>query len=180
MKYFKILCLLFSTILLSGCFASGARHENMAVNDSAKYSVASSNSKLHKKVSVGDVSGGTKTNPLWVSKVSNEDLKLALEDSLNKSNYASIDVSPEYRLDAKLVELKQPMVGANLKVSSVVQYKLTEIKSGKEVFNKSISAIYTAKFSSSFFAGTRLKIANEGSIKTNIEQLLQDLNELQA
>jgi hypothetical protein len=63
-------------------------------------------------------------------------------------------------------------------VSSQVRYSLVEIATGKEVYGRVIDASYTAAFSASFLGTERLRMANEGSVRENIDALLKDLSTL--
>ena len=50
----------------------------------------------------------------------------------------------------------------------------------KTVWAKTITTPYTANFSDSFLAVERLKMANEGAIRANLTQMVNDLVALKA
>jgi hypothetical protein len=67
------------------------------------------------------------------------------------------------------------MLGLDMTVSANVRYSLIDTSTRKEVFSKVLMASYTAKFSDAFAGGERLKLANEGAVKTNIQLLVSEL-----
>lgn len=163
---------------LTGC-ASGARTDAMVVSASVAPIAASAPAALRSNIAIADVTGGSSTNPLWVSKVGGVEFERALEGSLQGVGMLQPNrQSGSYRLFADLQRVDQPMVGVSLTVTSTVQYTLVERASGKTVFDETISAPYTAKFSDAVFGFERLKLANEGSIRANIERLIQRLSSL--
>ncbi|MEL6212047.1 MAG: hypothetical protein AAFQ96_00485 [Pseudomonadota bacterium] len=128
-------------------------------------------SPLRESVTVGDIGGGKKTNPLWTSQVSSEDFAETLRQAFTAHTMLSME-DGDYRLDAELVKLKQPLAGFNMTVTADVKYTLTEVATGDVVIDEVISTPYTAKTSDAFIAVERLRLANEGSIRENITQLI--------
>jgi hypothetical protein len=80
-----------------------------------------------------------------------------------------------FRLDTTLVSLDQPMIGFDLTVRSGALYVLTDTTTNTVVFSRAVNAIFTAHMSDAFVAVERLRIANEGSIKANIQMFLDQL-----
>ncbi|WP_067582805.1 hypothetical protein [Endozoicomonas ascidiicola] len=169
MKKFKILSALAFTIFLTGC-ATGAKMENMVFTDSSGKTYSS---ELKSQVSVDDVAGGKETNPAWTSEISNENFKSALKTSLESQGLYS--ENGKYTLSANLIDVNQPMFGLDFTVTTHIEYKLAEKQTGKIIFNKTISAPYTATVGDAFAAIKRLRLANEGSGKENIKNLLSEL-----
>ncbi len=130
-------------------------------------------SSLKANIAVRDVTGGRETNPMWASQVSSSDFERALEASLRDAGLLS-GGKPlgQYQLIAHLKALDQPLIGASLTVTSTVQYTLVERASGKDVLSRTIVAPYTAAWNSAFAGVERLKLANEGSIRESIRQLI--------
>ena len=60
-------------------------------------------------------------------------------------------------------------------VTASVNYIVSERATGKEVFNRTVAVPYTAKFGDALMGVERLKLANEGAIRTNISQLIEEL-----
>ena len=160
-------------LVLTGCAAASDPGAMMyAVSDAT---IISESSPLHNSVNLADVTGGKDTNPLWVSKVSNEDFAEALSQTLSAHTMLATGEG-DYLLTATLQKLKQPVLGGiDLKVTSTVKYELTKVSTGETVMSEVIETPYTAKFSDAFIAVERLKLANEGSIKSNIERLIKTM-----
>lgn len=78
-------------------------------------------------------------------------------------------------LNVNLIKLKQPLLGLKYKVIAEINYKLQDVKLKKLVFNKTITSSYTATLSDSPIGIKRMRLANEGAARANIEQLIKDL-----
>ena len=123
---------------------------------------------------VGTVAGGAETNPLWVSQVGNAEFRQALERSLAAHGLIAAPAPCRWQVNANLAGLNQPMVGLDLEVTSHVDY--TAGAPGQPPFlATTVSAPYTATFSDHAIAVVRLKLANEGSIRSNIQLFLDQL-----
>ncbi len=169
MKYTLVLMV---GLVLSGC--ATASKPGAMVAPVTEETLIEDGSPLNAAFSVGSVSGGQETNPLWTSEVSNEDFAEALRQSFAAHAMLATDAG-QYRLDATLEKLKQPFAGLNLTVVSDVNYVLTDIATGDAVFERTITQEYTAGVGEAFMAVERLRLANEGSIKGNISQLIEAL-----
>lgn len=169
----KLMFFVSAAIVLSGC-ASPARVDQMTIsaNEANKYSKST---PLKNNVLVTKVSGGKKTNPLWTSEIGTDEFMQALIDSLEAAKLLTRDTNAKYYLNARMIRVDQPLIGASLTVTSVVQYTLMRASDGKILFNEEISTPYTAKFSDSLIAIERLKLANEGSARNNITRLIDKL-----
>lgn len=168
------LCIIATASFLTGC-ATPSTPESMAVNDSP-YIQKAPNSKYFKKLTVSKSTGGSKTNMLLSSQVSDEDLTKALNLSLQKCAYIS-DTEPQYELKAELKALSQPLFGLDMSVRSIIAYQIYNIKTGEIVFDEQIDTMYTAKFGESLYGVKRLRLANEGSVRNNIGMLIKELSE---
>lgn len=181
MKYLKttlIGALILSALTLTGC-ATAARSDAMVASSVVAPIAANASKKLLGNIAISDVTGGTSTNPMWVSKVGGPEFEKALEASLRGSGFLSANrQSGDYKLVADLREVNQPMIGIDMTVTSSVEYQLIERATGKNIYRETISAPYTAKMSDSFLGSERLRLANEGSIRANIERLIQRLSAL--
>lgn len=166
----KKILLTVAALSLTAC-ATASQPGAMVPSVSAE-SIVTSQSKLFEAVTVGPVDGGKKTNPLWTSEVSNEDFAEALRQSFAAHAMLATDTG-DYRLDAELVKLKQPVMGIDMSVTSDVKYVLTNVATGAVIFEDTISEKYTAKMSDAFVGVKRLQLANEGSIKANISTLIE-------
>jgi hypothetical protein len=124
------------------------------------------------------VTGGEKTNPMWTSQISSEDFLTALIVSLRKSAlFKSVEASGDaaYRLDATLEDLDQPIAGFNMTVALRVDWKLTRLSDNHVLWHDKILSTYTAKVGDAFAGIKRLRLANEGAARNNIEDALAKL-----
>lgn len=166
----KIILPILIIAALSGC-AAPATKESMIVRPTATSTPIKAEQKG--KFVVKNVGGGSATNPMWTSQVSKEAFDAALKESLATAGYTS-DVSSDgqYKIDADLVTLKQPLFGLTFDVVSTVNYRIY-----KDGFEKlmPVTATGTATTSDAFVAITRLKIANEKSMQANITEFIKQL-----
>jgi hypothetical protein len=88
---------------------------------------------------------------------------------------APIKPAAKYHLIAHLEKLEQPLMGFSMTVTSSVRYLLIDATSKKTVYEKSVVVPYTASVSDAFVGTERLRLANEGSIKANIQQVIDDM-----
>ena len=100
---------------------------------------------------------------------------MALSKSLEKFSYLATS-HPQYKLDATLVYIDNPIIGMDLTIKSVIQYSIFKINDNKQVYSKKIESFHTEKFSDTYFAPIRSALAKEGSVRKNIELLICELN----
>ncbi len=162
-------------VLVAGC-ATPARVEQMATTgpESSRIVVPEG---LRANIAIRDVTGGKETNPLWTSNVGSADFEKALEASLGASGMLAPNrVSGRYVLIAHIENMEIPYVGIDMTVTATVLYMLAERASGKTVFTRTVSKAYTAKFADAILGFERLKLANEGAMRVNIQQFLEELS----
>lgn len=169
-KIITVLPALLLALLLVGCAAAPANKEAMIIKQESFSTVVKQEQKG--KFAVNTVIGGKATNPFWTSQVSNENFEAALKESLLISGLSSAENIAQYKIDADLVSLKQPVIGLTFDVISTVNYRVH-----KDGFEKlfPITATGTATTSDALFAVARLKIANEKSIQANIAEFIKQL-----
>ena len=167
MRHFLILL---CALAVSAC--ASASNPGAMIAELSDATIIDDASALRQNVSVGEVSGGKETNPLWTSEVSNEDFAEALRQSFSAHAMLATETG-RYRLDATLEKLKQPFAGFNMTVTSTVNYTLTDLESGDVLFTETIEEAYTAEMGDAFMGVKRLQLANEGSIKQNISSLIK-------
>ncbi|MBG6077395.1 hypothetical protein [Polaromonas sp. CG_9.11] len=164
--------------LIAGC-ATPARVDQMTASGGLSRTVPK-DSPLRGSIGIKDVTGGRETNPMWVSNVSSADFERALEDSLRTAGLLNtVPSSGRFQLIADLVRLDQPILGFDMTVTAAVHYSVVERSTGKEIYTRVIPTPFTATVSDAFVGATRLKIATEGTIKKNIEALIDELIKLQ-
>ena len=164
---------LLSVSILAGC-AAPARVDQMV--STAQPAQRFNQSPLKNNVAVKDVTGGKETNPMWKSNVGSTEFSEALEGSLRLVGLlAPSRQGGLYTLTAHLENLDQPILGFDMTVSASVVYNIVERKTGKSIFSRTIAAPYTATMGDAFNGTTRLKLANEGAVRTNISKLIDEL-----
>lgn len=136
---------------------------------------APENSVYRSNLSVETVAGGSDTNPLWMSKVDSESFKDALTQSLSDAGYISKNGSSNYQLHANLLKLDQPYFGASFDVVSTVNYTIENMSTHKISYDETFTKTGTAKFGDSLIGVERLRLANENSMRNNLEAFLVDL-----
>jgi len=101
--------------------------------------------------------------------------------SLKAANYLA-DQADQAKAEivANLVELKRPMAGLDMSVTTQVRYSATDTATGSVVFDDTVGATGTAKFGDSLIGVERLRLANEAAIKANIEAFIARLKEAMA
>jgi hypothetical protein len=84
-----------------------------------------------KTVAVGTVSGN------WPPLVHSEDFKQALEDSLLRyrsfSRVTKANSGEDYRIEATLLEMKQPFAGFSFNIKSIIHWRLINVRTGQVV-----------------------------------------------
>jgi hypothetical protein len=158
---------------LAAC-ASAAKPEAMVVSTTPTQ--APFPQSLQHAMCVRTVTGGQKTNALWVSKVDDQSFNTALSQSLSNAGLAAPASGCSFPVDVNLLGLSQPIAGFDMTVTSHVNYKVFD-PSGQPLVLATIDTPYTADFSAAFVAAERLRLANEGSIRTNISQFLDKLRQ---
>lgn len=159
-------------LFLTGC-ASPARIEQMSVDGHPAQRIAQT--PLRNNLAIRDVTGGQETNPMWKSNIGSGEFEQALEASLRTVGLLAERQSGNYVLIAHLEDVDQPVFGLNFTVTAKVNYVILQRSTGKTVFNRTLAVPYTANFGDAFYGGERLKLANEGAIRANITQLIDEL-----
>jgi hypothetical protein len=164
---------------LSAC-AEGARPDSMALMPTPSVQISQSEVG-YKAYRIAHVDGGEKTNPLWESSVSSEDFQKALEISLRGLGLLADDsASAKTEITANLLDLKRPIIGLDMSVTSKVHYSAKTVADQKVVFDDTVSASGTAKFGDALLGVQRLQLANEAAIRENIKAFVERLNKAMA
>ncbi|WP_231566667.1 hypothetical protein [Vibrio variabilis] len=174
MNLLKISIVTLSAVLMFGC-ASPAQVKNMKVDESVNLAF---DENLNSAIELNQVGGGEETNPMWTSEIGNKEFEAALKSSLKSQYLLSRDSQSIYELSATLMEVEQPTFGLDMEVTSTVRYILVEKSTNQIIFDELIKAPFTATFGDAFSGVERLKVANEGSAKSNITKFLQKLSQL--
>ncbi len=157
-----------SLMALAAC-ASPSRPEFMTVPTTAGLTASPGDVGYHSVTTV-NVAGGHETNPLWTAQVSDADFKAALEASLTAAGYMGTEGAPLV-VTATMIDLKQPLAGFDMSVTSQIQYSVT--RGDQVIFADTVSATGTATVGQAFAAVERLRLANEKSVQENIKEFLK-------
>jgi hypothetical protein len=169
-------CAIAATAFVTGC-ATPASSSNMTLREAdVTQARARTPAGLKGSIAIRDVTGGQETNPMWKSNVSSSAFEQALEDSLRSVGMLAADrQGGRYQLVAQLDKVDQPFMGFDMTVTSTVTYTLFERATGKTVVVKTISTPYTARMGDAFAGTERLRLANEGAMRSNIAGLIEEL-----
>lgn len=166
MQYAKILVVL---VIIGPGLAACATPAAMSVDNAA---IINTNPKYRNAMAVRSVTGGQVMNALTVMGVANEPFQAALESSLAANGYLARSGTPKYYIDAKIVNLDQPLIGLDLDVTASVSY---EVSGAGAAATYPVRTTARATFSDSPIAADRMRVANERAMQANIKQFLQGL-----
>jgi hypothetical protein len=165
------LALLTMLLAVAGC-ASRAHTDAMIVAVSPD-TVIGNASPLRGAIRLGTVSGGGETNPLWQSNVATDDFRAALEQSLAARGMIAAGQG-RYTVNAELVSLERPLAAFDTTVTAKVRY--TVLAAGETAMLDEIMVTpFTVNFSAAPFGPERLRLANEGAMRANIETFIKRL-----
>jgi hypothetical protein len=162
-----------TAIGLSGC-ATAAKPEAMVAK--AQPADKPFPQFLSHAMCVRTVTGGEKTNPLWVSKVDNDGFRSALGNSLEMAGLSAAASGCAYPIDVNLLGLSQPGMGFDMTVTAHVNYKVYDSKAQPLVL-ETIDSPFTATMSDAFVGVERVRLANEGAVRTSIQQFFDKLRD---
>ena len=176
MKKIKQIMIISLTLFLVGC-AYAPRPINM-VPRMEKDTYTNTN----KTFKVEMVFGGEESDPIFKgSRIDNSSFMTALTIALENSGlFAKINPldNVNYFLSATILSQDQPLMGLDMTVTLIVGYTLFDGTGETEIWHKDIVSKYTAAFGDALIGSTRLKKANEGSVRNNIKLLIEELAEL--
>jgi hypothetical protein len=132
---------------------------------------AGDTSLLHRGLTVTKVSGGTPAALRLPAQISDEELTVALTQSLGHAQLLS-DGPGRYVMEVALVSLKQPASGFDMTVAVSLWCKLTDSSSGSVVFQHLVTASHTSTVSDAFVGVDRLRVATEGAARGALKALL--------
>jgi hypothetical protein len=110
--------------------------------------------------------------------VSNEMYREALVTALRRSNLfrgVETEKSGDYDLHTDFVAQGQG-VGLDYRSAMVVQYRIVQAQSGAELWKQGINSRYEVTVSQALSGATRTTMANEGSARENLAQLISALS----
>jgi hypothetical protein len=171
MKAANISLVLTICVFIFGC-AFGAKMENMAYQGDKK----TYDERLKNNVGIVSVYGGERTTPVGPPAISNEEFSRAVKKSLSEQDLLS--ENGKFQLEILIADNNRPSFGADMTVTTYVQYVLTDTNTNSMIFDEIIFTSYTVALDDAFAGTKRIRLANEGSGKMNIEKFLEKLSEL--
>jgi hypothetical protein len=162
-----------SGLLVAGCAT--------ASQPAAMTPAAVNITQRHAQAVAVKVIGGSATTATGMSKISNEDFEAALRRAIEQSRvFAEVTeaASAPYQLDVVITRLGQPFFGASLTVTLETNWSLRRRGDAAPVWEKGITSTYTAKAGEAFAGVTRLRLANEGAARLNIEEAIREMSRL--
>jgi hypothetical protein len=163
-----------AALCLEGC-AMPARSSAMAVNPSPGLAITA-HDDYYRRLAVTSVEGGRRAGVLGHSEIGNEDFCSALEHSLRAAGYLADDsAAASVDLSASIVRLDRPSFASTMTVTSVVRYRTVARETGATLLDTTVEAKGSAGVSNAFLGPKRLRLAEEASIRANIECFLKGL-----
>jgi hypothetical protein len=162
---------------LLGCQSNLITAQGMAVRSADLKGPAAG--ELATAIAIDEVSGGgAGTDVSGMPSVSNEDLKTALINSLQTAGLFSQSTAPRFKLKAKLLSfLGEKAAGTfDTAVSATIHYTVSDVESGRVIFNEAIQVTHTARQGESAIEITRVRIAMEGAARKNIATFIEKIN----
>jgi len=122
------------------------------------------------------VTGGTKTNPMVRSHISDEDFLAALSESIRKTSLFDSIVHDHstYQLNVQLIDVSVP-TGAAMTATIVSEWQLIRQRDSTTVLDEFITSKFTATLSDAFGGITRQRLAQEGAARESISEGIKRL-----
>ena len=143
--------------------------------------VATPAAAKHSQSVVVQVTGGSESNSMGASQISSADFASAIQTSIAQSGlFAKLApaADADYEIDVHIVRLTQPTFGLSFTVTMEADWSLVLRSQKKTVWEKAITSTFTATVSDAFAGVKRLRLANEGAAKKNIEDAITQISAL--
>jgi hypothetical protein len=124
-----------------------------------------------------EVSGGQETFPMGRSKISNRGFTEALAAALEESGllYTVVDRAGDYQIDVRIQELQQPHFAWTMAVRLVTSWSVHRSGKREPIWTETIETLHGEPFPVEFWGIKRLRLANEGAARSNIEKAIVEL-----
>lgn len=161
-------------ILITGC--SGLKIKNMvpaSLDNVSTHHVQS--------IRIGSVSGNKEEYFGGPELVNSEELKTVLKQTFTRSKlFSAVDISnPDLEISAKfLAHGRVVSNGFNPENAMVIEYWLVDLRNGREIWRQAFNSRNKATLGDALGGAARIRIAEEGCVRKNVEQLVEALNSL--
>jgi hypothetical protein len=125
-------------------------------------------------ITVATVGVGQDTATPWTSEVGPAEVKEALTRTLIAARLGRAE-SGRFRLDAILLTLQRPYAGFAMTVTATIGYRLTDSANGAVVYTATLTTPGTATLDDAYRSDTRLRIADDRSVRANFRRLVEEL-----
>lgn len=170
-------------VWLGGCATSSKPQQMTIAADVAQ--PLTPGARGYHRFGVGEIGGGSETEPIGLSQVSNDALRLALTNSMANLGYLADDKGhAAYRVSATIVELDRPgavydpvliLVPVDLSVTARIHYTVKPADGGPALFDEVVATTGTASVDEAISPNGRVRKANEAAIRLNIATFLKRL-----
>lgn len=159
-------------LMLCGCASPPrARHMIYSGKISGKFNPA-----LINAIAIAPTTRGRQLNAVSSAEFDTEAFDAALQESLRA--HALFSDSARFQLQAHILKILQPPGRFNMKVTTHIEYTLTESATAKIIFKNTVIADYTAETGDTLTSIARRRQANEGAGMSNIAHFLEQLSQL--
>jgi hypothetical protein len=168
--------------LLTGC-ATPAAPEHMTLAQDSVPPAPQGGPTWH-ALSVADVNGGGPTERIWLSNISDDGLRTALQASLKDGGYLAESGPARYQVSAHIIDLQQPIgsldpvlwfAPVDWSVTIKVRY-IVSAPGRAPLFDEVVAATGTAEGGSSLSSQGRVRRATEAAVRNDIQSFLTRLN----
>jgi len=171
----KFLLVLASMLLLSACQPPINSSEMMPL--SSAYHNLSQKGLFQDNLIVRDVTVIPNTGSDGGGAVTEPQFRETLNTALRMADMsATDDAKAKYYLDANITEVVRDFIGFNMEATVACDYKVTNIKSNKQVFNESVRVPHEAGIADAFNGAVRQRLAAAYAARENVTHAIKLLS----
>jgi hypothetical protein len=126
-------------------------------------------------VGLGTIKGEPAPASALLPVITTEQLSEALRRSLSAAGVLAEGIAPRFTLDAELEPINRPFIGTTYEIRSVVQYRVVEVATGRQVLSLRVEETGVSQFREHSQAFVRIQLAEARSIRQGIARLLAAL-----
>lgn len=160
-------------IFITGC--SGLKIKNMVPASLDNVSTHHAQS-----IRIGAVSGNQEEFFGGPELITSDELKTVLKETFTRSKLFSAvaAANSDLEISAKFLAHGQVSKGLNPEHAIVIEYWLVDLRNGREIWRQAFNSRNKATLGDALGGAARTRIAQEGCVRKNVEQLVEALNML--
>lgn len=165
------------TVLLLGLLAGcGGLRTTAMIPDSA----GTVTTHHAKSIRIGTVTGNKKEFFGGPEMIKPEEFRAVLSGAFSRAKlFDSVQTgAADLEISATFLAHGQVSSGFDVEHAMVVEYRLLDLRSGKEIWTQSINSRQAAKLSDAWGGAARTRMAQEGCVRKNLDQLITALAKL--